>query len=171
MLRSVCVSALVCACAGNELGGLLDDTTLNRTALQPLFAGGAVDCPCIDPWHTIPDNQPSGPANTLHNSSCLLNEYGTCSPADYGSSVCRAWDYERWGGACSPNTLGQPEYCRTPFCYVDPAHCTRPYRTSSLFSNENGSLSFSYETCGYINHYKLETRCVQLEICTIVQRQ
>jgi hypothetical protein len=32
MLRSVCVSALVCACAGLELGGLLDDTTLAMLA-------------------------------------------------------------------------------------------------------------------------------------------
>eukprot|EP00662_Eupelagonemidae_sp_cell21_P034430 gene34430-10026_t len=78
---------------------------------------------------------------------CDCGACGTCgtAPRDYGAALCKAWDVGR--RQCARR--GAPQWCAASFCYVDPAHCTRPHSVSEMLPG----LHYSYETCGNLNTY------------------
>jgi hypothetical protein len=138
-------------------------------SLQPLYATGSPDCPCIDPWAT---DDPSTAFAVHGNQTCLVTDWGQCYPTTYGSGGCTAHDASLPATAfssgintqCENNTrpLEAFEWCRTPWCWVDPKTCHRPHYVTSYFANRTDRPSYSYQTCGYLNTYVPDHRVADL---------
>lgn len=131
---------------------------------------GSEACPCIDPWSAT-SYATAEAAATFETDQCRpathagRNRNGpttSCLPPDYGASRCSTWDM-----LLSPECVnaqgevpdsGQPDWCQSSWCYVDPANCARPFSTSSMSwptvtgLPEDG-LAYSYETCGNVDSY------------------
>ena len=117
-------------------------------ALVPLYSHGSPDCPCTNPWST-------GSFSVQGNKTCLVSNAGECYPTKYGVGQCATWDslQEVPGDVCSASTLDTPEWCDTPWCWVDPNNCARQHRPSAYFSNRTDRPTYSYQTCGYMDTY------------------
>ena len=150
------------------LGTLLSKHQAVCSALAPLFPRGSPACPCINPWAN--KLSPFTEVSTAEgDQTCLRTDWGACYPSSYGYGIlgeCKAWDsglpataHESGiRAACDNSTLSQPQYCRTPWCWVDPANCDRPNSLSGVFTNLTHTPTYSYHTCGYTNNYATDWR-------------
>jgi hypothetical protein len=143
--------------------------SVSASGFAPLYPHGSSACPCIYPWANL-----TNPFAVRGNKTCLETSFGACYPTSYGSSTCNAHDtdlpreaFEHDSGSeydqCHPDVLSQPEWCRTPFCWVDPNNCHREHSQSSYFVNRTDLVpSYSYQTCGFTNTYSEDWRGLQL---------
>ena len=97
----------------------------------------------------------------------LVTLRSPCAPlcfADHsGASACSPWDQQLSPECVNADSLvpnsGQPDWCQSSWCYVDPDNCDRPLSRSTMqWPTEvtglpSDGLSFSYETCGNVNSY------------------
>jgi hypothetical protein len=125
-----------------RLALLLEVTT---TLVRAWPAGGAAECPCVQPWA---DAAPAVREARFPSATGSV-------PGDYGASVCRAWD-ENVTALCGMPT--PPEFCSSSWCYVNASDCYRPSDASHLAFEPAGFASsapftYSYETCGNLNAY------------------
>mmetsp|Transcript_82387 Transcript_82387/g.214666 ORF Transcript_82387/g.214666 Transcript_82387/m.214666 type:complete len:533 (+) Transcript_82387:25-1623(+) len=90
-------------------------------------------------------------------------------PADLGSS-CEAWDE-----GVSPECTGDkaPEYCKEPWCYVDPRNCdiavtfkVSIYQPKAMF--QNLPLHYSYSTCDAKDTFTSEAPDVGMSSCRCI---
>ena len=133
--------------------------TSPQTAFWPT---GNEECPCIHPFTDMP---PSGSGMDLGSHrppysapSCnWTRQDGICFPASYGSGNCLQHDLQpNTSPECRTVAALRPGWCDTLWCYVDPANCNRPNQPTGYFADAtwNGEpLSYSYETCGYVDTY------------------
>jgi len=67
-------------------------------------------------------------------------------PVDYGSSRCSDWDSS---GYAYSTCVNQQRWCDYKWCFVDANSCNRRSADSVAFPG----LTYSYETCGYLNRF------------------
>lgn len=123
--------------------------------------GGVGECKCVDIWQL----NVTGANVNASSSTCAFigSGDGKCFERTYGHG-CLAHDAD-FPGCAGDNP---PEWCSKQWCWVDPTTCTRPHNPSEYFSDswlasssttgECGTiakLSFSYETCGDLNLFRL----------------
>eukprot|EP01051_Picozoa_sp_SAG22_P018434 SAG22_NODE_3102_length_1939_cov_2.677174_1_plen_584_part_10 len=123
-------------------------------------------CPCLDVRQTVADLSPY--------VDCELDESGTnCTdtlrspalvrpgaesylyPFDYGRGACAQWDAALPPDCAHTNgtaLLDSPDWCRQPWCYVDPESCDQADVTLTGFF-AGISLHYSYSTCSGTNKF------------------
>ena len=114
-----------------------------RAPVRAWPAGGAADCPCVQPWA---DPIPSVREAVFPSATVTV-------PGGYGASACRAWD-ENLTALCGGPA--PPEFCSSRWCYVNASNCYRPRDASALTfepASASSPLTYSYETCGNLNAY------------------
>lgn len=127
---------------------------------------GSAECPCVDPFALSGVDVGNGTraSGSVRGSNApgsppgcaLKGTDGTCFPETYGAGSCATHD-----SSLSTCTGGSPpEWCADSWCFVDPLNCARPYDPSTYFpdarlgeSVHSPKLSYSYETCGHLNHF------------------
>ena len=133
---------------------------------------GNPSCPCINPWDR--GLQPNSHAGFVQSSTpCNITRAGDshCFSDLYGVDACAYHDNMHTPECTRAETPA--EWCTAMWCWVDPDKCDlRPHQPSEWFKNATypsvtvadafGSgewhlpptgLSYSYETCGYINRF------------------
>jgi hypothetical protein len=134
------------------------------------FEFGTGACPCIDPWAATSFATAEATAAFSADQCRSASHAGrnrdgptiSCLAADYGASRCHTWDQ-----LLSPECVnaqgevpdsGQPDWCQSSWCYVDPDSCDRPFSTSTMSwpgvtGLPDDGLAYSYETCGNVDSY------------------
>ena len=123
-------------------------------------------CPCIDPFGA--DNSSSAlalGANTPNTStaSCHIarSDNGMCYSDVYGSHGCQRYDWDATPECAEQADRERPAWCAAQWCYIDTKNCMRNNGLSHYFNDAtwNGAaLSYSYETCGYVDNFALLSR-------------
>ena len=124
------------------------------------WPSGTDVCPCIDPWTRHLELNGHEPAAVTAGCDLVRSGDGHCFAAAYGSAGCAAYD-ETASPECSVRVSSKPEWCSMMWCFVDPADCVRgsgegvyfPNATWRRPDNSTTPLSYSYQTCGYVDYF------------------